>query len=109
MNKKEADESKPGYKMIVLSEKDGSVGFSVRVVPRASRSEIVGEHDGALKVRIAAPPVDGAANEELVKVLAKTLGVAKSSVEIAGGETSKTKQIRITGVTAAELRNRLGG
>lgn len=55
--------------MINYSEKDGTLTFNVRVVTRASRSEIVGEHDGALRVRIAAPPVEGAANEELVRLL----------------------------------------
>ncbi len=86
-----------------IVEKDGSVKFTVRVVPRASKSEIIGEHDGALKVRIASPPVDGAANAELFKLLAKQLGVSKSNVEIIGGQTSKTKQIRITGITAAQI------
>ena len=69
--------------------------FAVRVVPRASKSEIVGEHDGALKVRVASPPVDGAANQELIKLLAKTFGVSKSDVEIVGGHASKIKQIQI--------------
>lgn len=85
------------------SESNGSITFSVRVVPRASKSEIVGEHDGALKVRIASPPVDGAANSELIKLLAKEFGVSKSNVDIIAGQTSKTKQIRITGITAAQI------
>ena len=85
------------------SESNGSIVFSVRVVPRASKSEIIGEHDGALKVRIASPPVDGAANSELIKLLAKEFSVSKGSVEIVGGQTSKTKQIRITGITAAQI------
>ncbi len=55
--------------MINYSEKNGSLTFTVRVVPRASRSAIVGEHDGSLRVRIAAAPVDGAANEELIRTL----------------------------------------
>ena len=71
--------------------------LDIRVIPRASKTQIVGMHDGALKVRIAAPPVDGAANAELVKLLAKAFGVSKSSIEIISGETSKTKRIRITG------------
>ena len=83
--------------MIDYQEKDGSISFKVQVVPRASRSEIVGEHDGALRVRIAAPPVDGAANEELIRTLARALGVARSAVEIIGGQTSRTKQLRVTG------------
>jgi uncharacterized protein len=84
--------------MIRFTAKDGAVQFDVRVVPRASKSEIVGEHDGALKVRIASPPVDGAANEELVKVLAKYLDMPKSAVEIVNGHSSKLKQVKITGV-----------
>ncbi|HEY2847134.1 MAG TPA: DUF167 domain-containing protein [Pyrinomonadaceae bacterium] len=71
--------------------------LNIRVVPRASKSEIVAYQDGVLKVRIAAPPVDGAANAELVKLLAKTFDIPKSAVEIVSGETSKTKRVRITG------------
>ena len=77
--------------------------FNVRVVPRASKSEIVGEMDGALKIRIASPPVDGAANAELVKLLAKTFEISKSEVEISGGQTSKTKQIKIINTTGEKL------
>jgi uncharacterized protein (TIGR00251 family) len=89
--------------LINLSEKNGDLVFNVRVVPRASKSEIVGEHDGALRVRIASPPVDGAANVELVKLLAKTFGVSKSAVEILSGQTSKTKQIKIANLTAEKF------
>ncbi|MBK7708380.1 MAG: YggU family protein [Acidobacteria bacterium] len=86
--------------MIDITEKDGAVTFRVRVVPRASRTEIAGELDGALKIRIASPPVDGAANEELIKFLAKQLGVSKSDVEIAGGKNSKSKSIRVRNVAS---------
>jgi uncharacterized protein (TIGR00251 family) len=89
--------------LIQFTEKNNALIFSVRVVPRASRSEIVGAHDGALKVRIAAPPVDGAANAELIKILAKTFDVAKTQVEIIGGQTSKTKQVKISGADGARL------
>lgn len=68
--------------MIKFKEKDGCLIFNIRVVPRASKTEIVGEYDGVLKVRIASPQVDGAANTELIKVLAKQFGVPKSAVEI---------------------------
>ncbi len=77
--------------------------FNVRVVPRASKSEIVGEMGGALKVRIAAPPVNGAANAELVKLLAKTFGVSKSEIEIISGETSKTKRVKITNAASEKV------
>jgi hypothetical protein len=93
--------------MIDYSEKDGTLNFKVQVVPRASRSEIVGEHNGALRVRIAAPPVDGAANDELVRTLARALGVKRGAIEITAGQTSKTKQVRVTGATAPALQNLL--
>ena len=89
--------------MINFTEKNGAIVFNVRVVPRASKSEIVGEHDGALKVRITSPPVDGAANAELVKLLSKTFDVSKSEVEILAGQTSKTKQIKIANLTAEKF------
>jgi len=89
--------------LIKYSEKHNAVIFCIRVVPRASKNEIVGELGGALKVRIAAPPVDGAANAELIKFLAKTFGVAKSQIEIFSGESSKTKQIKITDAAPEKL------
>ena len=83
--------------------------FTIRVVPRASKSEIVGGVDGSLRVRISAPPVDGAANAEVVRLLAKALGVAKSNVSIISGEMSKTKRVRIVGSTPERLRQLAGG
>ena len=83
--------------MIEFTEKNGAIVFAVRVVPRASKSEIVGEHDGALKVRIASPPVNGAANEELVKFLANGFGVTRSAVLIVSGHSSRLKKVAITG------------
>ena len=89
--------------MINYSENSGAIIFTVRVVPRASKSEIVGEHGGALKVRIASPPVDGAANAELIKVFAKFFDVSRSQIEIVGGQTSKTKQIKIINLSAEKF------
>ena len=89
--------------MIEFSERDDALVFTVRVVPRASKSEVVGEHDGMLKIRLAAPPVDGAANAELIRVLAKFFEVPRGSVEITGGETSKTKRIRIAGTKSGKI------
>jgi uncharacterized protein YggU (UPF0235/DUF167 family) len=68
--------------MINYTEKDGKLTFKVRLVPRASRSEIVGEHDGALRVRLTAPPVEGAANLALLRLLARALDVSPGSVEL---------------------------
>ena len=85
--------------MIDYSVRDGHVVFNVKVVPRASRSELVGEQNGALRVRIAAPPVDGAANEELIRLLAKTLKVKPGSVTIVSGHGSRLKKISIKGIS----------
>lgn len=69
--------------------------LSVQVVPNASKTEIVGWHEGALKIRLAAPPVEGKANEELRQFLGKTFGVAPSLIEIERGSASKKKHIRL--------------
>ena len=81
----------------------GTVILKVQVVPRASRSEIVGEHNGALRVRIAAPPVDGAANEELIRTLARAFKVPRRDVEIISGHSSKLKQVSVKNVPPAIL------
>jgi uncharacterized protein len=86
-----------------LVGENNAIAFTVRVIPRSSRSEIVGESEGAVKVRLSSPPVHGAANVELVKLFAKELGIAKSAVTIVSGERSKTKRLRIDGVTAERL------
>ena len=83
--------------------RDGQLVFRVQVAPRSSRSEVVGEHNGALRVRLAAPPVDGAANEELIHVLAKTFKVSRSAVTILSGHSSRLKQVSINGVSVSAL------
>lgn len=95
--------------MIRCSERDGEIVFTVRVVPRASRSGVAGEHDGALRVRVAAPPVDGAANEELIRFLARRFDVPARDVEITSGQTSKLKQIRVRGAAREQLENLVAG
>jgi uncharacterized protein len=84
-------------------ERDGAVTFSVRIVPRAAATGIFGKHDGALKIRIAAPPVEGAANRELVRFLAKIFKVPQCAVEIVSGANSKNKIIRVSGADVATL------
>lgn len=86
----------------------GGVELAIQVQPRASRSEVVGPHGGALKIRLAAPPVDGAANEELVAFLAKVLKVPRSAVEIVSGMTGRKKRVRVAGVDVAMTAERLG-
>ncbi|MGB5367744.1 MAG: DUF167 domain-containing protein [Polyangiales bacterium] len=87
-----------------VREQDGAVVFEVRVAPRASRSRVIGVQDGALKVALTATPVDGAANQALRKLLAKTLGVSKSDVEIVRGDRARIKLLRIDGIRAADVR-----
>ena len=94
--------------MLRYTETDGALNFAVRVVPRATRSEIMGEYDGALRVRVAAPPVEGAANEELRRTLARAFDVPVRAVELTGGQTSKTKRVRIKGADAQRLLRLLG-
>jgi hypothetical protein len=89
--------------MFDFIEKDGTLTFSVRVIPRSSRSEIVGEFDGSLKVKLNSPPVDGAANAELIKLLAKEFGVSKAQIEIVSGHAAKSKQVKISGANANVL------
>jgi len=93
--------------LIEIVEKDGALTFSIRVVPRASRSEVVGIHDGALKIRIASPPVDGAANAEIVRFLAKTFGVSKSDIFIISGETSKNKRIKVENLSKSSFEEKI--
>jgi uncharacterized protein len=77
--------------------------FSVYVVPRASHSEIVGEHNGALRVRLAAAPVDGRANEELIRTLAGALKLPRNAIEITAGHRSKLKRVCVTGTKPESL------
>jgi uncharacterized protein (TIGR00251 family) len=88
-------------------EKNGLVTFAVRVQPRASRDEIVGEYQDGLKIRLTAPPVDDRANEALRKLLASRLKVPLTAVRIASGERSRNKRVEIYGVTAAMIRRLL--
>ena len=90
-------------------EAEGGVTFSVRVVPRASKNEVVGVQAGALKVRLTAPPVRGAANEALVEFLSRGLGVRRGQVAIVRGHTSRRKLVRVAGLPAQEVRKRLLG
>lgn len=84
-----------------------SVTLSIRIQPRASKNEVVFMEDGGLKIRLTAPPVDGAANEALMKFLSTALSVAKSQVEIVSGHTSKNKIVRILGVSEADAKRML--
>jgi uncharacterized protein len=87
----------------------GSVRFSVHVQPRASRTEIAGEHGTAIKVRLHSPPVDGAANQELIDFLSEKLGVSRRAVRITGGQSSRAKTVEVDGVSIESVRALLEG
>jgi uncharacterized protein len=93
-----------GYCLIEHSIKDGRIVFSIKVLPRASRSEIVGEQNGLLRVKVSAPPVDGAANEELVRLFAKQFNVPRRAISIVGGESKRLKRVSIQGLTVEQLQ-----
>jgi len=88
--------------LVKITGKNDSFSFAVRVQPRASQSGIAGELDGALKIRLAAPPVDGEANEALIRLLARFFNVPRAQVEIISGQTSKHKVVRVDGFSAIE-------
>jgi uncharacterized protein len=93
---------------VEIGETADGVVFVVRVTPRASRDAIEGEHQGALKVRLTAPPVEDRANEALCRLLAERLNVPRSAVRIVTGGKSRTKRISIAGVSRAQILSLLG-
>jgi uncharacterized protein (TIGR00251 family) len=88
-----------------VQEANGRVRLSVRVQPRASQSAVVGIHGDALKIRLSAPPVDGAANAALIEFLANTFAVSRRSVRILAGESSRSKVVEIDGITERVVRD----
>lgn len=93
--------------MLRIQEKENVVHFTIRVVPKASHSELTGFQDGTLKLRITSPPVDGRANNECIRVIADFLGIKKGQVTIVSGYTSRIKTIAVEGLTAKEIGARL--
>jgi uncharacterized protein (TIGR00251 family) len=94
--------------LIPLQESAGGITFAVKVHPRARENAITGEFGDALKVSLTSPPVDGRANEACIEFFAKLLMVPRSSVTIASGQTSHRKVIRVSGLSAEEVRRRIG-
>ena len=90
-----------------VRDEAGGATLELLVQPRASRTRVVGEHDGRLKIQLAAPPVDGEANAALVEFLAGALRVRKADVEIARGDTGRRKTVHVAGVTAAAVLHAL--
>jgi len=89
--------------MIPIRETAAGVVFRIRVVPRASRCEVAGIQDDALKLRITAPPVAGKANEECIRLLAELLGVKKTQVTIVAGHASRIKTVSVEGRKARDI------
>ncbi len=85
----------------------GSTRLQLRVSPGAARAGIVGRHGAAWKIRVAAPPEDGRANDAVVRLLAETLGLSRRDVEIVAGHTARDKVVTLAGIAPAELDRRL--
>ncbi|HXM24306.1 MAG TPA: DUF167 domain-containing protein [Terriglobales bacterium] len=94
--------------MIPIHETPAGATFAVKVQPRAKKNGITGALGGALKLALTAPPVDGRANEACIEFFANLLKVPRSSITIASGETSRRKVIRVAGLSADDIRKRLG-
>jgi uncharacterized protein len=90
-----------------VKESDGALEISLHVQPRARKTEIAGEFNGALKLKVMAPPVDDAANKAVIQYFASLLSIPKSRIEITSGEKSREKKLRISGIRAAEFYKRL--
>jgi uncharacterized protein (TIGR00251 family) len=94
--------------MAAIKNSPVGVTFSVKVHPRAKKNAIAGQIGDALKVALTAPPVDGKANQACIDFFAKLLKVPRSSVTIAAGQTSRNKVIQVAGLTAQQVRERIG-
>lgn len=93
--------------MVDLRQRGEAVAFGVHVVPRASRDKIAGIRDGAVRIRLTAPPVEGAANEALVRFLSSVLRVPKQDIEIVSGQTARRKVVSVYGLSKEEIEARL--
>jgi uncharacterized protein (TIGR00251 family) len=93
--------------VIPIHESAGAVTFAIKVHPRAKKNAITGELGDALKLSLTSPPVDGRANQACIEFFAKLLKVPRSSVTIASGQSSRNKVVRVAGLTAEELRERI--
>lgn len=91
----------------MLKEIPGGVQVSLHVLPNAPKSQIVGMHNGCLKVKIKAPPVDGKANQAIIEFFSELFGISKSSVEILKGDKSKTKKVFLLGLSLQVVESRL--
>ena len=86
-----------------IASNDGGCIITLKVTPRAGRSEFAGVTEEWLRVRLAAPPVDGKANEALIKLLARKLGIPRGAVEIISGDTARLKRVKLLGVAQEQV------
>ncbi len=90
-----------------LRDNGDALILTLHIQPAAKKTEVFGVHGDGLKIRLAAPPVDGKANAALIKFIAARLGVSKNSVTLIGGETVRAKRLRVVGVNATVVRDQL--
>lgn len=93
--------------MSAITESNRIVTLAIKVVPRASKNQIVGIEGDALKIRLNAPPVEGKANDALIECLAKELGIARTQIEIIAGQSARRKIVRLRGISASEVQERI--
>lgn len=91
----------------MIENRAGSVRLTIHAQPRASRTELAGRHGDSLKIRLAAAPLEGAANAELIRFLARRLGVPKSAVRVVKGERRRDKVVEIAGLSAKDVAAKL--
>ena len=91
--------------MIGLRKEADGVSFEVRVQPRSSKTEITGVQDGALRVRLTAPPVEGAANMQCIELLSRKMKIPKRAIRIASGARARRKRLRVLGLGIEEVRD----
>ncbi|WP_083436807.1 DUF167 domain-containing protein [Thermincola ferriacetica] len=93
--------------MLIIEQHSDGITFKIKVQPKASKNELKGVQGDSLKVKLTAPPVEGAANEACIRFFAELFSVAKSQVEIITGHTSRTKLLKVKGLTKEEAEKRL--
>jgi len=94
--------------MLDIEEFSQGIRIKIKAQPRSSTNLVVGEQDGALKIKLTAPPVDGEANSVLIRYLADSLGLPRRAIKLIKGETSRTKIVEISGISKEEFLNRIG-
>ena len=93
--------------MPYLTDIPAGAVLTLRIIPRAAKNSIQGQHGDALKVRLCAPPVDGAANTALIKFLSDTLSIPRARIQLLSGQTSRSKRVLLTGTKSNDIRGKL--